>query len=133
MFNLNYYAFAACMQLTHEKDYTGFLGGGWRDQMRKGIFVQQNEAIKQHNSRKSSSYRRELNKFSDMVTKNKTKSIFYSIFKLYTDDMLVCFNSCLLNGLNILDSELRWPTGLPDGMNPLFNLTWKVGKPFLTV
>ncbi len=67
MFNLNYYAFAACMQLTHEKDYTGFLGGGWRDQMRKGIFVQQNEAIKQHNSRKSSSYRRELNTFSDMV------------------------------------------------------------------
>ena len=57
--------------------------------MRKGIFVQQNEAIKQHNSIKSSSYRRELNKFSDMVTKKQKQNQFlYSIQIVYTDDIV---------------------------------------------
>ncbi|XP_046647106.1 ervatamin-B-like [Daphnia pulicaria] len=54
-------------KLTHKKDYTGFFGGGWRDQMRKKLFLVEYAKIKEHNSGESPSYRRGLNKFSDML------------------------------------------------------------------
>jgi hypothetical protein len=50
-------------KLKHGKDYTTFYGGGWRDKMRKDIFLGTEPA----NRNESRSYSKELNRFSDMV------------------------------------------------------------------
>ena len=53
-------------KLKHGKDYWSYFDGGLQDELRKELFLAQHEQINQHNS-ENPSFRRELNKFSDMV------------------------------------------------------------------
>jgi hypothetical protein len=54
-------------KLKYAKNYTTFCGGGWRDKMRKDIFIAERQLVNQYNSNESRSYSQELNRFSDMV------------------------------------------------------------------
>ncbi|XP_046647098.1 ervatamin-B-like isoform X3 [Daphnia pulicaria] len=60
-------------KLKHGKDYTTFCGGGWRDKMRKDIFIAERQLVNQYNSNESRSYSQELNRFSDMWPSEKSK------------------------------------------------------------
>ena len=56
-----------CFKLKHGKDYKSYFDGGQHDKMRKELFLAQRAKINQHNGGESPSYKKELNKFSDMV------------------------------------------------------------------
>ncbi|KZS11246.1 Uncharacterized protein APZ42_023963 [Daphnia magna] len=51
----------------HGKDYNIAADGGKQDAMRKELFLNKTRIIEQHNSEKFTSFKREINKFSDML------------------------------------------------------------------
>lgn len=60
-------------QKKHGKDYNIAADGGKQDAMRKELFLNKTRIIEQHNSEKFTSFKREINKFSDMVTAHYTR------------------------------------------------------------
>ena len=69
-------------KLKHGKHYTSFLYGDQEDKMRKELFLTQYAQIRQHNSG-NSSFKQELNKFSDLVTIGKPTVYLYPYVRLY--------------------------------------------------